>query len=83
MRCCLYVGSTGLTSEARLARHFDPPPGWRSTVVTHCGGFLREDLSAGLVFPTKAEAESAELSLYAYLKQQGYTTFGPRIHDLL
>ena len=78
-RCCLYVGSTGVSIEERLKKHLDPPPGWKRTVVTTCGGQLRPDLYKGLVFRSKAQAEDAELSLAEHLRTQGYVVWGPRL----
>lgn len=77
-RCCVYVGSTAKSHEERLAEDLDPPPTYRKTVVTHCGGFLRPDLSHGLQFETRPEAEAAERALAEDLTERGNTVFGPR-----
>ncbi len=76
MRCCLYVGSTSKSAEERLAQHLDPPSHIKKTVVTDCGGRLRPELSDGLVFRTREQAERAEASLAAHLKKLGYTVWG-------
>lgn len=76
MRCCVYVGSTSKTPEERLAEHLNPPPRYKATVVTHCGGTLRPDLAKGFTFRTQDEAEGAEASLASYLQHLGYTVFG-------
>jgi hypothetical protein len=76
MRCCVYVGHTGKTPEERLEDHRDPPPGQRPTVVTECDGVLRRDLGLGATFRSPEEAQSAEASLAAYLKELNYTVFG-------
>ena len=77
-RCCVYVGSTSKTPEARLLQHLDPPSHIKPTVVTECGGSLRPDLAPGLVFQTRPQAERAEVALAAELKRLGYTVWGPR-----
>ena len=74
-RCCLYVGSTGVSIGERLQRHLDPPAGWKRTVVTTCGGQLRPDLYDGLEFRTREEAEEKERSLAEDLKARGYVVF--------
>lgn len=76
MRCCVYVGYTSRSPQARLAQHLDPPQNFKATVVTKCGGTLRPELASGLVFRTKEEAIDAEASQTAYLKDRGYTAFG-------
>jgi hypothetical protein len=75
MRCCVYVGYTSKTPGERLKQHFDPPPKFKRTVVTQCGGKLRPDLAPGEVFRSKEEALSVEASLAAYLTDCGYTVW--------
>jgi hypothetical protein len=73
---CVYVGETGLTPEARFARHKD---GGRtaSKVVHQFGLRLRADLSRGVgPFKTREEAESAESELAARLRASGFRVFG-------
>ena len=76
MRCCVYVGYTSKSPEERLQDHLNPPPRYKRTVVTECGGMIRPDLGRGLVFRTQQEAEDAEASLAAYLQDRNYTVFG-------
>jgi hypothetical protein len=77
--CCVYVGSTAKTPEERLAEHLDPPPSYKRTVVTHCGGFLRPDLAPDRTFDTRDAAEAAEVALAADVAARGYTVLGPRL----
>lgn len=76
MRCCVYVGATSKTPEARLQQHLDPPPKFRKTVVTKCGGSLRPDLSPKRTYKTWEDATRAEADLAERLRLRGYTVFG-------
>src|SRR4051812_8688961 len=76
MRCCVYVGSTGTSPDERLAQRLDPPPHIKRTVVTDCGGVLRQDLAPKRRFVKRSEAETAEAELAAELRDRGYTVFG-------
>jgi hypothetical protein len=78
MRCCVYVGATAKSPEERFEQHLDPPPGFKRTVVTECGGSLRPDLAPRRTFPDREAAEAEERRLAAELSRRGYTVFGGR-----
>lgn len=71
---CLYVGSTAHAPAKRFAQHKAGVHANRG-YVTRYGKRLRSDLSQGLGFTSREEAEQAERELADSLRQKGFTVW--------
>lgn len=71
---CLYVGSTAHSPAKRFAQHKSGVHANRG-YVTKYGKRLRSDLSIGLGFTSREEAEQAERELADSLRSKGFTVW--------
>ena len=71
---CFYVGSTAHDAEHRYSQHKAGIHANRG-YVTKYGEGLRPDLSDGVEYSTRAEAEDAEARIASQLRAAGHTVW--------